>query len=186
MFTDIERGEIEAVKLAAKRRFRMLLADLPSDTFPYFKDCILTGGCFASLFHGDEPNDWDVYLRDTKTAMQFEMFTMSDTSTLNTVKDVNPNYMVDVKVSGKVITANAITFNNSLQVITNTDKDHRLAFDFIHCMPYFEMSTQKLYISRAQYDAIKNKHLIKNDTYSHALSQKRINKFLERGWMFTK
>lgn len=184
MFTDVERAEIEAVKIAVKTQLRILLADLPQESYAYFAECIVTGGVFASLFHGDQPNDWDIYLKDKTTADDFENYLIHDKWALELVKDVNPNYMVEVKVKGKVITPNAITFKNGLQVITQTDKAHRSAFDFVHCMPYFEMATQKLYISRAQYDAIKNKHLIKNDTYSNPLSQKRVDKFLERGWMF--
>jgi hypothetical protein len=89
--------------------------------------------------------------------------------------------MAEVKVRGKVVTANAVTFKNGLQVITHTCKAHREAFDFIHCMPYFDMKTQQLFISRRQYDAIKNKKLIKNAEFPHAKGH-RTEKFLERGW----
>ena len=182
MFDDDERTNIMLIRDLVKSKFRELLSDLPVDTYPYFKDSILTGGCFASLFNGGIVNDWDVYLKDVDTADRFESFIMSDTPTLNVVKDATPGYMAEVKVQGKLVTANAITFKNKLQVITRTCKAHRETFDFIHCMPYFDMATQQLFISRAQYDSIKQKKLVKNPEHKQELSAHRIDKFLERGW----
>lgn len=181
MFSDDERQEIESVKDTVQKKLRELLSDIPVETYPYFKESILSGGCFASLFNGETPNDWDVYLKDVDTADRFDSFVTSDTPTLNEVKDVTPGYMAEVKVRGKVVTANAVTFKNGLQVITHTCKAHREAFDFIHCMPYFDMKTQQLFISRLQYDAIKNKQLIKNPKFPHQ-QWERTEKFLERGW----
>ena len=182
MFDDDERTNIMLIRDVVKSKFRELLSDLPVDTYPYFKDSILTGGCFASLFNGGIVNDWDVYLKDVDTADRFESFIMSDTPTLNVVKDATPGYMAEVKVQGKLVTANAITFKNKLQVITRTCKAHRETFDFIHCMPYFDMATQQLFISRAQYDSIKQKKLVKNPAHNQELSSRRIDKFLDRGW----
>jgi hypothetical protein len=183
-FSDAERKEIESVKDIAQKKLRELLSDLPTDTYPYFKESILTGGCFASLFLYEEVHDWDVYLKDFVTAQAAERFVMSDTPTLNEVAGVTPGYMAEIKVKDKLVTPNAITFKNGLQVITMTGKEHRETFDFVHCMPYFDMATQQLFISRQQYDAIKNKKLIKNPKHANHLSTKRIEKFTDRGWSF--
>ena len=180
-FTDTERQEIESVKDTVQKKLRQLLSDIPVETYPYFKESILSGGCFASLFNNETPNDWDVYLRDSVTISRFESFVMSDTPTLNEVADVTSGYMTITNVDGKLVTANAITFKNGLQVIIKADKKHRDTFDFVHCMPYFDMKTQQLFISRRQYDAIKNKQLIKNPKFPHQ-KQFRTEKFLERGW----
>ena len=182
VFNDAERAHIIVVKDLVKSKLRELLSDLPTDSYAYFKESILTGGCFASLFNSETPNDWDVYLKNVDTADRFESFIMSDTPTLNEVKDLNPGYMAEVKVRGKLITANAVTFKNGLQVITRTCKAHRETFDFIHCMPYFDMATQQLFISRRQYDAIKNKQIIQNPNHKEQPALHRLDKFLERGW----
>jgi hypothetical protein len=182
MFDDDERTNITLVRDMVKSKLRELLSDLPVDSYPYFKDSILTGGCFATLFNGEVTNDWDVYLKDVDTANRFESFVMSDTPTLNEVKDLTPEYMAEVKVRGKLVTANAITFKNKLQVITRTCKAHRETFDFIHCMPYFDMATQQLFISRAQYDAIRNKKIIQNPNHKEQPALHRLDKFLGRGW----
>ena len=74
------------------------------------------------------------------------------------------------------------TFKNKLEVITRTCKGNRETLEFIHCRPYFEMATQQLFISRAQYDCIKQKKLVKNPAHNQELSSRRIDKFLDRGW----
>jgi len=187
IFNDVERAEIESVKDIVQKKLRELLSDLPTDNYPFFKECILTGGCFASLFLDEEVHDWDVYLRDSVTISRFESFVMSDTPTLNEVADVTSGYMTITNVDGKLVTANAITFKNGLQVIVKTNKKHRETFDFVHCMPYFDMAKQQLFISRQQYDAIKSKTLIKNPKHQQpmsSMSQLRFDKFMERGWNF--
>lgn len=183
MFSADERAEIESVKDIVQKKLRNLLSDLPVETYPYFKECILTGGCFASLFLDEEIHDWDVYLRDSVTISRFESFVMSDTPTLNEVADVTSEYMIITNVDGKLVTKGyAITFKNGLQVITKADKTHRETFDFLHCMPYFDMATQQLFISRRQYDAIKDKKLVKNPKHALALNEQRVEKFISRGW----
>ena len=182
MFSDDERAEIESIKDIVQKKLRELLSDLPTDNYPFFKESILTGGCFASLFLDEEVHDWDVYLRDSVTISRFESFVMSDTPTLNEVADVTSGYMTITNVDGKLVTANAITFKNGLQVIIKTDKKHRETFDFVHCMPYFDMKTQQLFISRAQYECIKRKQLVKNPAHQQTISNHRIEKFISRGW----
>ena len=182
VFTDTEQLEIVRVRDRVQSKLRELISDLPTESYPNFKEMILTGGCFASLFHNEEPNDWDVYLRDIDTAQEFDGMVMGDVTMMALVKDVNPAYRVATKVRSKVITENAVSFKNGLQVITNNDKSGRKSFDFIHCMPYFDMATQKLFISRLQYDCIKQKKLMKNPDHARELSGHRIDKFISRGW----
>jgi hypothetical protein len=185
VFNEIERAEIEAVKIAARTQLRMLFADLPSSYYKLLEGCILTGGAFASLFHGDTPNDWDVYLETEGKSEQFLNRVMNnDESIYDLILEINPNYRVrSTMVPGLYVTENAITFKNGLQIIINADRDTRLTgFDFVHCMPYFDMPTQQLFISRAQYDAIKNKQLTQNPNYIGQPLVQRLQKFRERGW----
>jgi hypothetical protein len=118
------------------------------------------------------------------TASRFESFVLSDTPTLNEVAGVTSGYTLITKVGGKLVTANAITFKNGLQVITRTGKEHRETFDFVHTMPYFDMAKQQLFISRQQYDSIKNKKLIVNPKHLVLVNQWRADKFMGRGWSF--
>ena len=59
----------------------------------------------------------------------------------------------------------------------------RIGFDFIHCMPYFDLSSEKFFISEQQMDAIARKKLIQNKTGKTPAGW-RIEKFKSRGWTF--
>ena len=100
------------------------------------------------------------------------------------IQDADEKY-VEVQVEGKLVTANATTFKNGLQVITILTADSRSTFDFVHCMPWYKISNHTLYISKKQYNAILNKQLIKNPhKNAYALSNKRVEKYTTKGWKF--
>lgn len=183
MFTEMERGEIEAVKIAIKKRLRILMTDLPNDYAQLFRNGILTGGAVASLFHGEDPNDWDIYLETHRISTQFLERVMKNINNIeDCIADINPNYNVTTLMSGKVVTENAITFKNRLQVITRSDRTARDTFDFLHCMPYFEFGSGNLFISRAQYDAIKQHKLVQNPKFKDQPNLGRLQKLVARGW----
>lgn len=186
VFNDVERAEIETVKTVMRDHLRTLFADLPTSYYQYLEGCILTGGASASLFHGETINDWDVYLETEKKSANFLLDVMDNKENIyDQILEINPNYRVRLTlVPGMYVTESAITFKNGLQIIHNADKATRLTgFDFVHCMPYFDMKTQQYYISRAQYDAIKNKHLIQNPNYIGQPTPDRLDKFWSRNWI---
>jgi len=89
-----------------------------------------------------------------------------------------------MKKTHKVITQNAITLKNKMQFITLAKyEDARIGFDFIHCMPYYDLSSEKFFISEQQMDVIAKKKLVKNPKGREPV-QWRIDKFLARGWTF--
>lgn len=185
VFTYEERNHIETVKDTIKSRLRVLLSHLPTKYIPYFNNAILSGGAIASLFRGEEPNDWDLYLENMIQVNDFQNTLLHDKVTIDDlVLDINPNYRTVTVVDGKYVTENAVTFKNKLQVITNNCSSAREIFDFIHCMPYYRLGENKFYISRAQYDAIMKKTLIFNQGGSRSIDLFRQRKFLERGWVF--
>ena len=183
IFNEQERETLEATKIAIRTQLRILLADLPTEYYNFFKGCVLTGGAIASLIHGETPNDWDVYLENMTFSTNFTNLVEANANNIQeTIKEVTPNYR-STKIRGLCITENAITFKNGLQVITCNDKNARKTFDFIHCMPYFDMATQQLYISRAQYDSIINKELVRNPaSMMNTLHPYRVEKYMDRGW----
>lgn len=183
VFSDIERGEIEAVKIAIKTRLRALMSELPSPYTQMFKNGILTGGAIASLFRGEEPNDWDIYLETISMSKQFLDRVMKGLDGIeDVIADINPNYSVRTLLNGKVVTEWAVTFRNKLQVIVMTDRTSRDTFDFLHCMPYFEFGSGNFYISRAQYDAIKQSKLAQNPKFTEQPDVRRLQKLIARGW----
>lgn len=146
---------------------------------------ILSGGAIPSLMNNEKPNDYDLYLNDIKHIEVFKKYVQDmDDMDQSLLEDVNAKYL-DATVSGKLVTANATTFKNKIQVITLHTANARTTFDFVHCMPWYDLSKNLLYISEKQYNIIKSKTLIKNEhSNAYHLSQKRLDKFFERGWRF--
>ena len=183
VFNYHERDEIEMVKNAVKTRLRIMMSELPSSYTKMFKNGILTGGAIASLFHGEDPNDWDIYLETHSLSNQFLDSVMKGLDGIeNAIADINPNYNVTTLLDGKVVTERAVTFRNKLQVIVMSDRTSRDRFDFLHCMPYFEFGSGNFYISRAQYDAIKQRKLVQNPKHMDQPDLRRLQKLIGRGW----
>ena len=144
----------------------------------------VSGGCIASLLQGTTPNDWDIYFYSKELAEPIiDLFT-NDPSYKNEVAVFEEKYRDVTDNAGKpLITENAITLKNGLQLITKhygTPDEVRSTFDFVHCKPYYDTLNDKLYISREQFDCCKNKFLkmTKSDVAQH-----RIDKFQRRGYL---
>lgn len=180
---DIDIDHIHRVKKVIFENLDKLLGGIPSELEYFLRGkAILTGGAISALMHSETPKDYDLYLNDKNDIMNFQQYVNSmDT---NYILDVDEKY-VEVKIEGKMVTANATTFKNSLQVITLLTAHSRNTFDFVHCMPWYKISNHTLYISKRQYNAILNKQLIKNEhPNAHALSTKRVEKYTAKGWSF--
>jgi hypothetical protein len=180
---DIEMDYIQEVKKTLFARINLLFSGIPVELGKFLREkSILTGGAISSIMLNETPKDYDLYLDDKDDILYFKQYVSSMDP--NLIQDVNEKY-VEVLVQGKLVTANATTFKNSLQVITLHTADARSTFDFVHCMPWYKISDHKLYISKRQYNAIINRHLIKNDhKNAFALSNKRIEKYTAKGWKF--
>lgn len=185
MTTFSENDSSDIIDLKAKIRQGILgkLSDpLYDDSFVKFikENCVVSGGCSASWYYNQEPNDYDLYFKSAEALDQFNRY-MDKTRQRNLVKDVNPNYMSTI-VAGKLITSQATTLFNDVQIITMGTIDMIDDFDFIHCKPYLDLSADKYYISKKQFDAIKTKRLIINKTAKQEVKPYRIDKYESRGW----
>jgi hypothetical protein len=147
-----------------------------------WRNGILTGGAMSSLYHSDEhPKDYDVYLKDDKALLEFKEICKKYQDEI-AVYDTKYS---EQNVGNKVITTWATTFKHDIQVITHGNAEvQRPEFDFIHCMPWYDIIKTNLYVSREQYDCIRDKILVKNPNYNLSLSNKRISKYTDRGWRF--
>lgn len=166
----------------ALRNFEMTIQKLGRN----MKDgYFVTGGCIGSLIRGETPNDYDIYFKDIIYADPVVRLYTQDDSYKNEVADVNDKY-ADAKnfgVDGKVITSNAITLKNGLQLITKIYGDPKTVcdtFDFVHCRPYYDPAEDKLYISHEQY-MLNVKRILKTNNASN-VKEYRIQKFMNRGW----
>jgi hypothetical protein len=182
VFNDGELAEIKAIKYQCKAKLRDLISDLPKELFPLLKGSILSGGAIASLMHGEEPNDWDMYLIDQDAGAEFQQRVLQNEWNIQDyIHEPTANYRTFL-VKGRMVSEHATLFKNCLQIITYQGKAGRESFDFIHCMPYFDMASQKMFMSRAQYDAIKTKTLTKNPKHIADVLSWRLEKYISRGW----
>jgi len=179
VFTTQELVEINTVKEKIEQFLRSV--KMPVEMIQVVKNGILTGGASASLFHGDTPKDWDVYLTNQSDIDAVNKFVTESKEVLDSIEDINPKYGVDTIVDGKLVTPRAITFKSSLQIITMSRADARDTFDFIHCMPYYDIAKKTYHISRRQYESIKSKTLMHNPKSSQPAVYRR-HKFINRGW----
>jgi hypothetical protein len=178
LFTVNELLEIDAVKVKIQEFLRSV--KIPQSLIKPIRNGIITGGASASLFHGDTPKDWDIYLTNQTDIDEINKV-IKETEVLEVIADINPKYGVDTIVEGKLVTPRAITFKNGIQVITMARADARETFDFVHCMPYYDIMQTKYHISRRQYDSIKTKQLMHNPKSSQPAVYRR-QKFINRGW----
>jgi hypothetical protein len=181
MFTAEEVSEIQLVKASLLTELSQIMKSeqYPAELMNWIVNHgILSGGASASVFHREQPNDYDIYFEDSHTIGHVERFL-----TLNPywVKDVKEGYIVqDCQMEGKVWSSRAITLMGNIQLIIMKTSSARSQFDFEHCKPWLHLRTRKYFISEEQYRSIKTRTLI---PAPHMIpAQHRIFKFEDRGW----
>ena len=180
-FTTTDISTINALKRDIVQEVSFALNKLPMHLSEFIAaKGIVTGGITASMLHTGSYNDIDVYLKDPLDIKGFNV--MVKDSCMDSVVDQNTYGGPITLPDGKLITANATTFKNKVQVITMATVDHRKTFDFIHCMPWLDLKDRKFYISKMQFDSISNKQLVTNPNKKGDILTHRFNKYLSRGW----
>jgi len=184
MSNDFSHEEVERI-LTAKVHLRQKFTGsvIPTWlTFAPLDQMFVTGGAIASLLQLEDPNDYDVYCKN-----KIDLFSFVDILTRDfkeNVADINQMYREFVDQDGKMITENAITMDNKISFIrvsVGEPKDVRKTFDYTHCLPYYDIVQNKLYISREQYGACVSKVLVVNN--ASMIKRYREEKFLERGYI---
>lgn len=182
-FSQNETDNINSIKQQMWMGIRKALESLPQNMVEFLEDnAVLTGGATASLFHGDIPSDWDLYLKDQQKIEEFNKWA-KHTASEEYIADVDEKYATQNAPGGKLITARAVTFNNKIQVITMQTSEKRTQFDMLHCMPWYDIKNDTLHISRAQYDSIRDKKIVKNPHKdAFPITAWRMEKYQNRGW----
>lgn len=182
VFTDDETNHILRVKKQLKEKLVDFTLTINKLHNSFTRSFFVTGGCIGSLLRNEEPKDYDIYFfAKFKADAIIELYT-NDKSYMDQVKTVEETYR-DLQIGQMVITENATTLKDGLQLITkNYGEPHeiRKTFDFVHCLPYYDTRDDKLYISREQYDLNMNKKMKPNN--STAIASWRIAKYQERGF----
>lgn len=179
-FSSTQVKHIEYLKDEIKNHINEMLPQNWANKLP-LNDLILTGGVFASILQADKPKDWDFYFTDYDAMINTKLHLES---CKEDIKDVDEEYKVAIGVDGKMITANAITMVDGSSFITmmhGTPPALKKTFDYVHCTPHYSLSLDKLFISPIQYKACVEKILYVNNPL--AVTDKRINKFIARGYV---
>lgn len=189
-FSEEEIKNILSVKERLKETISAATLKFPA-TIPW-EGMYISGGCIASLlqsFSGDstaEVNDIDIYFKAEKYADQVEKMLIEQHPEL--IAEYHKDYRqggAAGSTTHKLITENAITTNvNKIQFIVkfwgNVDTV-RQSFDYVHCMPYFDIAEDRLYISKLQYDCCVRKVLVVNN--QRQVKPYRLDKFKKRGYV---
>lgn len=181
-FTVAQKTKILSLKSAIASYYSLQMkkiGDRPLESF-FHDECIITGGCIASLFHNEHVNDIDVYAKDARKMLHIKEYILGNGKNIKSTKGYPPDAL-DIPTR-PLVTDNAVTLTNDVQfVYLGSAEECRKKFDFIHCMPWFDIKTQKLYISEAQYLAIETKTLVLNIS-GEAVKDRRIQKYTDKGW----
>ncbi len=151
----------------------------------FFENCVISGGVTCSMFHDEPVFDIDVYAKSAKAVTLIKDYIINSKKNIKTFEKymVDPDTGIKTTISGSdpAITVNAVTLTNDVQfVYMDTWDNCKKRFDFIHCQPHYDLTTQKFYISEAQYDSIRRRQLV--ETGLVGVTEKRLHKFLNRGW----
>lgn len=149
----------------------------------FLNKCILSGSSISSVYHGESVNDFDLYARDLKDINIIRTLIESIFSDwIEEYDNKYPGARVLDTPTGKLITGNAITMKGKTQFITISDyQTMRMTFDLKHCLPYYDLSADKLYISESQIHIIDKKILVPNQE-NGVVTPYRLDKFKNRGW----
>jgi hypothetical protein len=183
LFTEEQVKEIKTVKIALRHAIdQMLLREWFDNGLPFTWDKIhVSGGAIASLIQGEKPKDIDIYFEDGID--QGIMRNLILGKGYQHIKDVDEDYKTSFGQNGKRITETAITMKDGESFIImppDSIKNITKLFDYVHCMPYYNIGKDELRISMEQYLCCKYKLLVVNNKDS--LVQYRTEKFIKRGY----
>jgi hypothetical protein len=184
-FTQSEKTAILKLKSSIASYYNLQMKKLNDRTLEswFYSNCIITGGCIQALYHNESVNDIDVYAKTTKAIAEIQSYLITSK---NDIIKSGTYYGLDSDTSAKphlLITTNAITLTNDVQFIhLDTAEACRQKFDFVHCMPWYDLNTQKLHISEIQFKSIASSTLIPN-IKGETIKEYRIQKYIAKGWV---
>lgn len=178
------KDKAAVVKKSLRLHLYEALSVLPLDVRDTFMShCILSGSSISSVYHGESVNDFDLYARDLKDINIIR--TLIESSFYDWIEEYDSKYPGAKGAgdpTGKIITGNAITLKGKTQFITISDyQTMRKSFDLKHCLPYYDLKEDKLYISESQMLIIDKKILVLNQE-NGVVAPYRLDKFKNRGW----
>ena len=144
----------------------------------------ITGGCFNSLYHREQVNDYDIYFKTEQAAARFKKIIdkgLKEGEAFTNQKILKLQFKHS---SDNAITFQTFKFGQSIQIqfiikYSGTPKEVTNRFDFQHAKNYFDFKMSFLDVSYLN----SHKELVFNMEASHPFEAiKRMNKFISKGW----
>lgn len=186
MFSEQDKIKILKLKSGIASYYNLQMKKIGDRTLEslFYSNCVISGGMISSIFHDEPVNDIDLYAVNSKGLTVVKDHILSASTNIKKVEnyelDANGN-KITKQSDMPLITINAVTLTNDVQFIYMDTWDNcKKKFDFVHCLPHYDLATQKLYISESQFRAIQNKQLI--PTGYVEIKDKRLEKYTKRGW----
>jgi hypothetical protein len=139
-------------------------------------DCVVTGGCIASMLLGEKVNDFDIYFRSDVAASKIRHAVVK----MYPLKEKSPGMPLSILA----ITPNSVTLSNKTQLITRftgTPEEIISNFDFVHCTNYWTKK-EGLVLNQPALESLLAKDLKYCGSKFPICSIIRTKKFIRRGW----
>lgn len=179
---ELFQEECKELKIKVKTAIFRVLTDFRFSVREVMSNAlILSGGSISSLYHGEKVKDYDFWSKHNIHITELSKLIKDEAKDIIT-DDMGANYGGVFEEAGFYESVNALTLRNRMQFITISDYERaRKSFDYIHCMPYYDIHSDRLYISMEQWKCIRNKKLVRQHL-DKVPSNHRVAKYKERGW----
>lgn len=156
----------------------------------FTRDAYISGGCIYSLYNGNEPKDYDFFVKSesfAKTVRDFFISLLSIDQQLELAENDNKINVVHYNGVRIVITRYALSFDKKYQIVTKfvgSIDEVVNEFDFKHNMFYYENDRID---TLSDWDYLDSNSLVYNEKRARDISGTiiRVHKFCERGMKIT-
>lgn len=141
------------------------------------RDCVISGGYFASVFTSEPFNDIDVFILN-KSVDVYAALTDKKTGRWKILDRDAGKYLQNPHIFGT-----ATNLDTKIQYILTDYKSRKElldSFDYVHTTVSYVPAEDILYVTRAAFDAFRQKKLISNG--KNVPKYHRQEKFEKRGW----
>jgi hypothetical protein len=199
-----------AIKKHLRKKLEEFAESLPTEDLKdiVLHNTIITGGAITSLLLGEKPKDYDIYFKDSGSAMTLvnyylkkldlgEDVLVEQYDFENIRGEVETRIRVFIRSTGfrkfpkeapfgvAYISDNAISLYDKIQLVIrfygDAGKIHD-SYDFSHAKCWYDNASYQLYTPENALMAIINKSLIYEGSLYPLATLFRVRKFLKRGW----
>lgn len=186
MFSEQDKTAILKLKSNLASYYSLQMKKLGDRTLEslFYSNCVISGGSISSIYHNEAVADIDLYATSSQGLNKVKEYILNGNKNVKMIDSYELDSDGKEVTTGKtqpLVTLNAVTLTNDVQfVYMDTWQNCKRKFDFVHCLPHYDLATQRLYISESQFQAIKTKTLV--PTGYVEVKDKRRGKYFNRGW----